>query len=258
VIISRGVPGHYWVQVGVSFSREFEPGHSWLYSGLVRRDAWRLGRVGIYLMRMPNDDHLRPQPTDGRSPVSDQDLLAQIKARRAAAADLPWRVVDDPGEEYFGDWHRIETAVEGGFGALVALVSSSRTRQLAHFLERAPADIDWLLDEIKQLARERDLAVAHDRQPYPTAEAYERVCAALERQRGEVDRLRDLLGRLEWAGCHREEPACPVCQVYGTGDPQQREGHLPDCWLADELGKRRHPTPKAGLGHQREPRQEET
>lgn len=28
---------------------------------------------------------------------------------------------------------------------------------------------------------ERDLAIAHDRQPYPTADAYERVCATLQR-----------------------------------------------------------------------------
>lgn len=32
--------------------------------------------------------------------------------------------------------------------------------------------------ELQQARRERDLAIAHDRQPYPTAEAYEAVCAA--------------------------------------------------------------------------------
>jgi hypothetical protein len=65
-VLSRRVPRHYWVRVGVTFERGFEPGHAWLYSGLVHRDAWRVGRVGAYLIRMPNDDRLRPQPTDGR------------------------------------------------------------------------------------------------------------------------------------------------------------------------------------------------
>lgn len=37
-----------------------------------------------------------------------------------------------------------------------------------------------LLAHIKAVEQERDLAIAHDRQPYPTAEAYETVCKALE------------------------------------------------------------------------------
>lgn len=51
---------------------------------------------------------------------------------------------------------------------------------------------------IAELERERDLAVAHDRQPYPTAEAYEQVCAALnehKRQLAEAtERLRQIAG----------------------------------------------------------------
>jgi uncharacterized coiled-coil DUF342 family protein len=34
---------------------------------------------------------------------------------------------------------------------------------------------------------ERDLAVAHDRQPYPTADAYEAACAALHKHRARAD-----------------------------------------------------------------------
>lgn len=37
---------------------------------------------------------------------------------------------------------------------------------------------------------ERDLAIAHDRQPYPTAHAYEQACKALEAARADAAALR--------------------------------------------------------------------
>jgi hypothetical protein len=69
--------------------------------------------------------------------------------------------------------------------------------------------------EVKRLTRERDLAVAHDQQPYPTADAYEAACRALEKHRqradvaeAEVKRLRALVGEEDqpgWNGCSRAE-----------------------------------------------------
>lgn len=47
-----------------------------------------------------------------------------------------------------------------------------------------------LLDELH-------LAVAHDRQPYPTADAYERACAALEKHRARADAANAKLGEIE-------------------------------------------------------------
>lgn len=41
--------------------------------------------------------------------------------------------------------------------------------------------------EMDRLMTERDLAVAHDTQPYPTAWAYEQACKALEDQRTRAD-----------------------------------------------------------------------
>lgn len=41
--------------------------------------------------------------------------------------------------------------------------------------------------EVARLTEERDLAVAHDRQPYPTADAYEAACRALEKHRTRAD-----------------------------------------------------------------------
>lgn len=47
--------------------------------------------------------------------------------------------------------------------------------------------------EQAELRRERDLAIAHDRQPYPTAWAYEQACKALNRKTEAIEQL------LKWA-----------------------------------------------------------
>lgn len=52
-LVIRRVPGHHWVQLFVSLTGQTEPGHGWMYSGLVRRDAWRIGRLGFGIMRLP-------------------------------------------------------------------------------------------------------------------------------------------------------------------------------------------------------------
>ncbi len=49
--------------------------------------------------------------------------------------------------------------------------------------------------------KERDLAIAHDRQPYPTAWAYEQACKALEKHRARADRLEAALRLIhDWRG----------------------------------------------------------
>jgi hypothetical protein len=60
------------------------------------------------------------------------------------------------------------------------------------FVIHAPADVDWLVSK--------------------------------------VERLRDLLGRLEWGGwVEYRGPQCLACDGLRT------DGHEPDCWLAKEL-----------------------
>ena len=54
-LLSRRIPGHIWVRLGITISRTFEAGHGWSYHGIVHRDAWRIGPLGIYLLRMPNN-----------------------------------------------------------------------------------------------------------------------------------------------------------------------------------------------------------
>lgn len=48
-----------------------------------------------------------------------------------------------------------------------------------------------------ELEAERDQAVAHDRQPYPTAWAYEQACAALEKHRKRADKHEATVARVE-------------------------------------------------------------
>ena len=59
---------------------------------------------------------------------------------------------------------------------------------------------DVACQELAALRRERDLAIAHDRQPYPTAEAYEKLAAALNKLRIESEKLREHLQHIRrWA-----------------------------------------------------------
>ncbi len=50
----------------------------------------------------------------------------------------------------------------------------------SHFVADAATedDAERFVESLNGLTRERDLAVAHDRQPYPTAWAYEQACRA--------------------------------------------------------------------------------
>jgi hypothetical protein len=60
-------------------------------------------------------------------------------------------------------------------------------RELLRWLH---AEAVWQRDEAR---RERDLAVAHDRQPYPTAWAFEQVCRADREKRARIDAALELL-----------------------------------------------------------------
>ena len=54
--------------------------------------------------------------------------------------------------------------------------------------------------EQAELRRERDLAVAHDRQPYPTAWAYEQACKALHRKEAAIERVLEFAASLDEIG----------------------------------------------------------
>ncbi|MEV0220836.1 hypothetical protein [Streptomyces sp. NPDC050704] len=75
--------------------------------------------------------------------------------------------------------------------------------------ERWPAQAFWTeanavlaVADAEQAAirRERDLAIAHDRQPYPTAWAYEQACAALHRKEAAIARVLEFAASLDETG----------------------------------------------------------
>jgi hypothetical protein len=64
--------------------------------------------------------------------------------------------------------------------------------------------------EMEQLRRDRDLAIAHDRQPYPTAWAYEQACKALHKHRDRADRAEAATARVR-ALHYQDGVHCAVC-----------------------------------------------
>lgn len=61
--------------------------------------------------------------------------------------------------------------------------------------DQLKAEVERLFAQIDGLRFERDLAIAHDRQPYPTAEAYELVCKARTRLDAEIERLNRIIAK---------------------------------------------------------------
>ena len=89
---------------------------------------------------------------------------------------------------------------------------------------------------LEDVERERDLAIAHDRQPYPTAHAYESVCAAREKWQERAVRaeraLADCKEALEWIRDHgHDEDALlerAACENGWHTDERHMRGSGPD------------------------------
>ena len=62
--------------------------------------------------------------------------------------------------------------------------SSGAAPELAKIAYGFARDVLALVAALEAAEKERDFAIAHDRQPYPTAEAYERVCALFHAAEG--------------------------------------------------------------------------
>lgn len=63
---------------------------------------------------------------------------------------------------------------------------------------RSWAKIDELTKDLAAMTKERDLAVAHDRQPYPTAYAYEKVCEKMHALERDLAAAREEARKWEW------------------------------------------------------------
>jgi hypothetical protein len=72
-----------------------------------------------------------------------------------------------------------------------------------------------LQQRVAEAERERDLAVAHDRQPYPTAAAYELVCAARDKWQARAETAEQRVAGLEEAVRHAHRAFTNLSAAYG-------------------------------------------
>ena len=84
--------------------------------------------------------------------------------------------------------------------AMYANIALSRFPDALDEIERLQSEVATLRSQLKETETERDLAIAHDTQPYPTADAYDKVCMANESKRVEIGKLRSQRDRLIEAG----------------------------------------------------------
>lgn len=73
---------------------------------------------------------------------------------------------------------------------LVTELKARRERSAARSLIELEAERDSLYIALGEAERARDLAIAHDTQPYPTAWAYDQVCRVMHEAKAERDYLR--------------------------------------------------------------------
>jgi hypothetical protein len=109
--------------------------------------------------------------------------------------------------------------------ALKARWTSDELHTSNYWADLASRDVPWLIGEVERLRRIVDKPLGAI-----WRQVEEQTRAQWFGDRREADRLRELLGRLEWAsGTYCDEAACPECSQ------RPRDGHYPDCWLAAEL-----------------------
>jgi hypothetical protein len=90
-------------------------------------------------------------------------------------------------------------------------------------------DLNELIAELNtrlaEAREERDLAIAHDRQPYPTAWAYEQACKALEVQRARAEQAEATVERVRALHSPEEDPRrtrdCKGCRTVATYTPYE-------------------------------------
>lgn len=100
------------------------------------------------------------------------------------------------------------------------------------YRRRAAAAITVADAEQAELRRERDLAITHDRQPYPTAWAYEQACKALNRKTDVIDQVRAMHRRRterHGSGCVQCGMVwpCPTYKALDLPSEAQQDGAQP-------------------------------
>lgn len=141
-------------------------------------------------------------PAADCTPTVDLDEIIARHGR--ASAHWYFRTVN--GTEEIGSAERLQpvATLDG---------TTPQARADAGFLASAHSDVSALLALVHRLRSQRDLAIAHDRQPYPTAHAYQTLASAL---RGGAE------GRRGWTEYH--QLCARLADLLGITDPFLRDG----------------------------------
>lgn len=143
--------------------------------------------------------------------MADYTDIDKLRELAEAATPGPWRVIK-PGGRWIvvnGDGmddrlFDVSEKMMGGFrrtaktdAAFIAAASPDVILALVAELVGLRTEVDQLRGENAQLTRERDLAIAHDTQPYPTAWAYEQACRVMHEAKAERDAAEARAARAE-------------------------------------------------------------
>lgn len=110
----------------------------------------------------------------------------------------------------------------------LATRGSTRFHKLVKVCEDYSESNHRLIALIQEAEAQRDLAVAHDRQPYPTAHAYEHVCKARDEWKALAKRLYQALAEKEYDQELEEHRWCSQCEM-----PSSSDGHALGCTTGD-------------------------
>jgi hypothetical protein len=134
------------------------------------------------------------------------DEIARLRELLAKATPGPWRnegggdigQLTDGGKGYPLNYYPdsidvLELRCDGDCRGCPGWHSGHDVELACEAVNALPA----LLDRLEAAERERDLAIAHDLHPYPTAHAYEKVCVALETAKKRAEAAERRVGVLE-------------------------------------------------------------
>lgn len=108
-------------------------------------------------------------------------------------------------------WQKVVLAVLDDPELLPAWARGARVD--ADTWRRACSDLD---EELQRTRKERDLAIAHDRQPYPTAWAYEQACRTIRAKEARIAKVRAVLdAAADWAHLDPDEVRALTDAVHG-------------------------------------------
>lgn len=110
-----------------------------------------------------------------------------------------------------------EAIQEAGYVMSMAGVSEAVDAASELIAERT--ELATLREQLATMTRERDLAVAHDLQPYPTAHAYEMVCNALNKCKEQLAAREAEIFHLGERNSHLHDELARVCAEIENRQP---------------------------------------